>query len=86
MSLVNSLELYDDQEHEEIEQENEESENESSTDVQNKDTSEMLRIPEITTGELETAINRLKKRHICRQQRNQSRRHQSMRRRSSTKS
>ena len=29
--------------------------------MQNKDTSEMMRIPEITTGELETAINRLKK-------------------------
>ena len=72
--------LNDDQEHEETEQENEENENESSVDVQNKDTIEMIRIPEITTEELQTAINRLKKRHICRQQRNQSRRHQSMRR------
>ena len=41
--------FYDDQEHEETEQENEETENESSIDVQNKDTSEIMRIPEITT-------------------------------------
>ena len=53
--------LYDDQEHEETEKENEENENESSIDVQNKDTSEMMRIPEITTEELQTAINRVKK-------------------------
>ena len=52
--------LYDDQEHEETQQEHEENETESSIDVQNKDTSEMKRIPEITTGELQTAINRLK--------------------------
>ena len=73
--------LYDDQEHEETEQEHEENETESSIDVQNKDTSEMKRIPEITIEELQTAINRLKKRQICRQQRNQSRGHQSLRRR-----
>ena len=53
--------FYDDQEHEETEQENEENENESSIDVQNKDMSETMRIPEITTEELQTAINRLKK-------------------------
>ena len=53
--------FYDDQEHEGTEQENEENENESSIDVQNKDTSEMMRILEITTEELQTAINRLKK-------------------------
>ena len=46
---------------EETEQEHEENENESSIDVQNKDTSEMKRIPEITIEELQTAINRLKK-------------------------
>ena len=63
--------FYDDQEHEETEKENEENENESSIDVQNKDLSETMRIPEITTEELQTAINRLKKRQICRQ-RNQS--------------
>ena len=71
--------LYDDQEHEETEQEHEENETESSIDVQNKDTSEMKRIPEITNEELQTAINRLKKMHICRQQWNQSRGHQSLR-------
>ena len=52
--------LYDDQEHEETEQEHEENENESSTEVQNKDTNEMVRIPEITIEELQTAIIRLK--------------------------
>ena len=36
----------------------------------------MTRIPEITTEELRTAINKLKKRQITRQQRNPSRRHQ----------
>ena len=53
--------IYDDQEHEETEQENEENENESSIDMQNRDTSERGRIPEIMTEELQTAINRLKK-------------------------
>ena len=38
-----------------------ESENESSTDVHNNNTNEMTRIPEITTEELRTAINKLKK-------------------------
>ena len=80
MSVENyTKNFYDDQEHEETEQENEENENESSIDVQNKDTSEMRRIPEITTEELQTAINRVKKKQTCRQ-RNQSRRHQCMRR------
>ena len=58
---ISTKKFYDDQEREETEQENEENENESSIDVQNKDTSETLRIPEITTEELQTAINRLKK-------------------------
>ena len=53
--------IYDDQEHEDTEQENEENEHESSIDVQNKDTSEMMRTPEMTTEELQTANNRLKK-------------------------
>ena len=48
---------------------------------QGTDTKEMKEIPEVTTDELQTAINRLKKRQISRQQWNQSRRHQSMRRR-----
>ena len=59
---------------------NRESENESSTDVHNNNAIEMTRIPEITTEELRIAINKLKKRQIPRQQRNQCRRHQSMRR------
>ena len=41
----------------------------------------MKGIPEITIEELQTAINRLKKNQISRQQWNQSRRHQSLRRR-----
>ena len=36
-------------------------ENESSIDVHNNNTNEMTRIPEITTEELRTAINNLKK-------------------------
>ena len=52
---------YDDKEHEETEQEIGENANESSIDVHNKDTNEMMIIPEITTEELQTAINRLKK-------------------------
>ena len=54
--------------------------NESRTDVHNNDTDEMTRIPEIMTEELQAAINKLKKRQITRQQRDPSRRHQSMRR------
>ena len=60
MFLGTSTKNYDNQEHEDTEQEKEENEHESSIDVQNKDTSEMMRIPEITTEELQTAINRLK--------------------------
>ena len=65
----------DDNEQEESEQEIGENENESSIDVHNNNTNEMTRIPEITTEELRTAINKPKKREIPRQQRNQSRRH-----------
>ena len=53
--------LYDDNEQEKTEQENGENENESSIDVHNRNTNEMMRIPEITTEELQTAINKLKK-------------------------
>ena len=53
---------YDDNEQEETEQEIGENENESSTDVHNNNnTNEMTRIPEITTEELRTAINELRK-------------------------
>ena len=77
MSLVNSTKNnYDDNVQEETEPEFNEDANESSIDVRNRNTNEMTRIPEITTEELQTAIN---KRQIPRQQRNQSRRHQSMR-------
>ena len=55
--------LYDDKDQEESE---------------NNNTEETARIPEITTEELQTAINKLKKRYIPRQQRNPSRRRQSM--------
>ena len=51
----------DDNEQDETEQEIGENENESSTDVQINDTDEMTRIPEITTEDLQTAINKLKK-------------------------
>ena len=51
----------DDNEQEESEQEIGENENESSIDVHNNNTNEMTRIPEITTEELLTAINKLKK-------------------------
>ena len=44
--------LYDDNEQEESEQEIGENENESSIDVQNNNTNETTRIPEITTEEL----------------------------------
>ena len=53
--------LYDDNEQDEKKHEIEENGNESSTDVHNNDTGEMTRIPEITTEELQTAINKLKK-------------------------
>ena len=67
-----------DNEQDESEQALGEDENESSTDVHYNSTDEMTRIPEITTEELQTAINKLSKRQIPRQQRNPSRRHQSM--------
>ena len=44
---------------------------------QGTDTNEAKKNPEITTEELQTAINRLQKRQIRRQLRNQCRRHQS---------
>ena len=53
--------IYDDNEQDESEQEIGEHENESSTDVHNNNTDEMTRIPDITTEELRTAINNLKK-------------------------
>ena len=53
--------LYEDREKHESEQEVGEDENNSSTDVHKNDTEEMARIPEITTEELQTAINKLKK-------------------------
>ena len=67
----------DDNEQDESEQEIGENENDSSTDVHNNGTDEMTRFPEITTEELQTAINKLKK---GKSPRNPSRRHQSMRR------
>ena len=53
--------LYEDKEKDESEQELGEDENNSSTDVHNNNTEETARIPEITTEELQTAINKLKK-------------------------
>ena len=53
--------LYDDNEQDESEQESGEDENKSSTDVHYNSTDEMRRTPEITTEELQTAINKLKK-------------------------
>ena len=50
---------YDDNEQEETEQEIGENENESSIDVHSSNTNEMMRIPEITTEELQTGINKL---------------------------
>ena len=47
----------------------------SNTDAHNNDTEETAGIPEMTTEELQTAINKLKKRQIPGQQRNSSRRH-----------
>ena len=67
--------LHEDKEKDESEQELGEDENSSSTDVHNNNTEETTIIPEITAEELQTAINKLKKRQIPRQQRNLSRRH-----------
>ena len=81
MSLVNSTKLYDDNEQEETEQEIGENENESSIDVQSSNTNVTMRIAEITTAELQTAINKhQKKGKSTDSNRNQSRRHQSKRR------
>ena len=53
--------MFDDNEQEESEQEIGKNENENSTDVHNNNTNEMTIIPEITTEELRTAINKVKK-------------------------
>ena len=53
--------IYDDNEQDEYEREIREHGNESSTDVHINDTDEMTIIPEITTEELQDAINKLKK-------------------------
>ena len=54
--------LFDDNEQDDSEQELGEDGNQSSTDVHHNNTDEMTRIPEITTEELQVAINKLKKR------------------------
>ena len=53
--------LYEDNEKDDSEQELGEDENNSSTDVHNNNTEETTRMPEITTEELQTAINKLNK-------------------------
>ena len=53
--------LHEDKEKDESELEFGDDENNSSTDVHNNNTEETTRIPEITTEELRTAINKLKK-------------------------
>ena len=53
--------LYEDNEKDESEQQLGEDENNGSTDVHNSNTEETTRIPEITTEELQTTINKLKK-------------------------
>ena len=73
--------LYDDDQYDETEMESDKNETENNIEDQGTDMKETKEIPEITTEELQAAINRLKKSQISRQQRNQSRRHQSMRRR-----
>ena len=64
--------LYEDNEKDDSEHELDDDDNCSNTDVHNNDTEETAGIPEITTEELQTAINKLKKRQIPRQQRNPS--------------
>ena len=71
--------LYDDTEKVETEQEFGENEIGSNIDVHSSNTNVTVRIPDITTEELRTAINKLKKKQIPTQQLNQSSRHQSMR-------
>ena len=53
--------LHEDKEKDESEQEQGEDDSNSCTDVHNNNTEETARIPEITTEELQTAINKLKK-------------------------
>ena len=53
--------LYEDNEQDESEQELGECKNKSSTEVHNSNTEDTTRIPEITTEELQTAINKLTK-------------------------
>ena len=65
--------LYEDNEKDDSEHEVNEDDNYSNTDVHN-DTEETAGIPEITTEELQNAINKLKRRQIPGQQRNTSRR------------
>ena len=62
--------LYEDNEKDDSEHEVNDVDNYSNTDVHNNDTEETAGIPEITTEELQTAINKLKKRQITGQQRN----------------
>ena len=62
MSLENSSKkLFVDYKYDATELEHEENETENSIDDQGNDTREMKEIPEITSEELQTAINRLKK-------------------------
>ena len=75
MSLENSTNNFTKTKKDESEQEAGEDENNSSTDVHNNNTEETTRIPEITTEELQTAINKLKKKANPRQQWYPSRRH-----------
>ena len=63
---------YDDEKYEETSLEHEENETESSIDEQSKDTRVVKGIPEIIVEELQTAINKLKKRFMSRQEWNQS--------------
>ena len=61
MSLVNSTKrLYEDNEKDDSEHEVNDDGNYSNTDAHNNDTEETAGIPEITTEELQTAINKLK--------------------------
>ena len=61
MSVVNSTKIFDDNEQDEYEREIRENGHESSIYVHNNNTDEMTRIPEITTEELQAAINKHKK-------------------------
>ena len=64
--------LYEDNEKDDSEHELGDDDSYSSTDVHNNNTEETAGFPEITTEELQTAINKLKKRQIPRQQRSSS--------------